>query len=161
MAICCSGALCDPMDCSMPGFPVLHHLPKLAQTHVHWVDDVIPPSHPLSPPSLALNLSQHQVLFQWVGSSDQVAKVLELQLQHQSFQWIFRVYFFLGLTGLISLHSKGPSRVFYNITFQKRQFFGTQPYLFKFTSLGGLWYYQPLAVEIPFVLRTNIQRYQS
>ena len=70
-------------------------------------------------------------------------------------------WFPLRLTDLISLHSKGPSRVFYNITFQKRQFFGTQPYLFKFTSLGGLWYYQPLAVEIPFVLRTNIQRYQS
>ena len=66
--------------------------PEFAQTHVHWVSDAIQPFHPLSPPSPpALNLSQHQGLFQWVGSSHQVAKVLELQLQHQSFQWIFRV----------------------------------------------------------------------
>ena len=55
------------MDCSTPGFPVLHYLPKFAQTHVHWVGDAIQPSHPLLPPSPALNLSQHQGLFQWVG----------------------------------------------------------------------------------------------
>ena len=79
--------LWDPMDCSTPGFPVLHHLPESAQTHVLWVSDAILPSNPLSPPSLpALNRSQHQGLFQWVGSSHQVAKVLELQ--HQSFQWM-------------------------------------------------------------------------
>ena len=78
-----------------PGFPVLHYLPELAQTHVLWVSDVIQPSHPLSPPSaLALNLSQHQGLFQWVSSLHQVAKVLELQLQHQSSQWIFDIDFF-------------------------------------------------------------------
>ena len=77
----------DPMDCSMPGFPVLHYLPELAQTHVHWVDDAIKPSHPLSSPSPpAFNLSQHQGLFQWVNSSHEVAKVLELQLQYHSFQ---------------------------------------------------------------------------
>ena len=87
--------LCNPMDCSTPGFFSLHHLPKLAQTHVHWVSDAIQPSHPLSSPSPAFNLSQHQGLFQWVNSSYQVAKVLEFQLQHQSFQWIFRVYFLL------------------------------------------------------------------
>ena len=69
----------DPMDCSTPGFPVLHYLPEFAQTHVHWVSDTIQPSHPLSPPSPpALNLSQHQGPFQWAGSSHQVAKVLEL-----------------------------------------------------------------------------------
>ena len=80
------------MDCSMPGFPVLHYLLKFAQTHVHWVSDDIWSSHPLSLPStLALNLSPHQSLFQWVICSHQAAKVLELQLQHQSFQWIFRV----------------------------------------------------------------------
>ena len=79
-------ALCDPRDCSMPGF--LHYLPELAQTHAHWTSDAIQPSYPLSPPShLALNLSQNQDLFQWVSSSYQVAKVLEFQLQHQSFQW--------------------------------------------------------------------------
>ena len=79
--------LCDPMNCSMLGFPVLHHLLEFAQTHIHWISDAIQPSHPLLPPSLlALNLSQHQCLFQWVGSLHQVAKVLELQPQHQSFQ---------------------------------------------------------------------------
>ena len=86
--------LCNPMDCSTPGFPVHHQLPELAQTHIHWVSDAIQPSHPLlslSPP--AFNLCQHQVLFQWVSSLHQVAKVLELQLQHQSFQWIFRTDF--------------------------------------------------------------------
>ena len=82
--------LCNPMDCSTPGFPVHPQLQELAQTHVHRVSDAIQPSHPLSPSSPpALNLSQHQGLFQWVGSSPQVAKVLEFQLQHQSFQWIF------------------------------------------------------------------------
>ena len=83
----------DPMDCSTPGFPVLHSLPEFAQIHVHWVGDAIQPSHPLSSPSPALNLSQHQGLCQWVSSSHHVAKVLELQLQHQSFQWMFRVDF--------------------------------------------------------------------
>ena len=83
--------LCDPMDCSTPGFPVHHQLPKFTQTHVHRVGDAIQPSHPLSSPSPpAFNLSQHQGLFQWVNSSHEVAKVLEFQLQHQSFQWIFR-----------------------------------------------------------------------
>ena len=78
--------LCDPMDCSMPGFPVLHYLLEFAQIHVHWVIDAIQLFHLLSyPSSLALNLSQHQHLFQWVSSSHQVIKVLELQLQHQFF----------------------------------------------------------------------------
>ena len=86
--------LCDSMDCSMPGFPVLHYLPECAQTPVHWVGNDIQPSHLLFPPSPpALSLPQHQSLFQWIGSSHQVAKVLELQLQHQSFQWIFRIDF--------------------------------------------------------------------
>ena len=83
---------CSPMDCSTPGFLVLHHLPELAQTHVHWVVGAIQPSCPLPTPSPpAFNLSQHQGLFQLVGSSHQVIKALELQ--HQSFQWIFRVDF--------------------------------------------------------------------
>ena len=86
--------LCDPMDCSTPGFPIHHQLPQLDYTHVHQVSDAIQPSHPLSSPSSpAFNLSQHQGLFKWVSSSHQVAKVLELQLQHQSFQWIFRTDF--------------------------------------------------------------------
>ena len=83
--------LCDPMNRGMPGLPVHHQLPESTQTHVHWVGDVIQPSHPLSSPSpLALNFSQHQGLFQWVSSLHQVAKVLEFQLQHQSFQWTSR-----------------------------------------------------------------------
>ena len=86
-------ALSDPKDYSMSGFPSLHSLLEFAQTHVHWTGDAIQPSHPLlslSPPSF--NLSQHQDLFQWVGFWHQVARILELQ--HQSFQWIFRVDFF-------------------------------------------------------------------
>ena len=90
---CCSVAkscltLCDPMNCSTPGFPVLHYLQEFAQTHVYCVSDAIQSSHPLSPPLPALNLSQHQGFFLWVSSLHQVAKVLELQLHHQSFQWI-------------------------------------------------------------------------
>ena len=87
---CCSVAqscppLCDHMDCSISGLPVLHHLPEFAQTHAQWVSDAIQPSRPLSlHPPPALNLSRHQGLFQWVDSSHQVAKVLELQLPHQS-----------------------------------------------------------------------------
>ena len=85
--------------------------PVVAQVHVHCISDVIQPSHPLtlSSPS-AFNFSQHQGLFQWVSSSHQVARVLEFQLQHQSFQWIFR-WFLLVLTDLISLLSRGLSKV--------------------------------------------------
>ena len=74
--------LCDPMDCSTSGFPILHYLPQFPQTHVHWVSDAIQPSPP------AFDLSQHQGLLKWVSSSHHVAKVLEFQLHHQSFQWI-------------------------------------------------------------------------
>ena len=81
----------DPMNCSMPGLPIHHQLPESTQTHVYWVGDAIQPSHPLSSPSPpALNLCQHQGFFKWVSSSHQVAKVVEFQLQHQSFQWIPR-----------------------------------------------------------------------
>ena len=76
-------------DCRTPGLPAHHQLLEFAQTHVHWVGDAIQPSHPLSSPSPPFNLSHHQGLFQWV-SSHQVVKDLEFQLQHQSFQSIFR-----------------------------------------------------------------------
>ena len=80
--------LCNPMNHSMPGLPVHHQLPESTQNHVHWVSDAIQLSHPLSSPSSpALNLSQHQGLFKWVSSSHEVAKILEFQPQHQSFQW--------------------------------------------------------------------------
>ena len=80
--------LCDPMNHSSPGLPVHHQLPEFTQTHVRQVGDAIQPSHPLSSPSPpAPNASQHQSLIQWVNSSHEVDKVLEFQLQHQSFQW--------------------------------------------------------------------------
>ena len=80
--------LCDPMNHSTPGLPVHHQLPEFTQTQVHRVSDAIQPSHPLSSLSpLAPNPSQHQGLFQWANSLHEVAKVLEFQLYHQSFQW--------------------------------------------------------------------------
>ena len=83
--------LCDPMNHSTPGIPVYHQIPEFTQTHGHWVGDAIQPAHPLASPSPpAFNLSQHQGLFRWVISLHQVAKVLEFQLQHQSFQWALR-----------------------------------------------------------------------
>ena len=85
--------LCDPTDCSTPDFPVHHQLSAFTQTHVHRFSDAIQPSRPLSSPSLALNLSQHQGLFQGVSALHQVAKVIEFQVQHQSFQWTFRTDF--------------------------------------------------------------------
>ena len=84
--------LCDPKNRSIPGLPVHHQLLDFTQTHVRRVSDAIQPSHPLSSPSPpAPNPSQHQGIFQWVNSSHEVAKVLEFQLQHQSFQWTPRV----------------------------------------------------------------------
>ena len=76
-----------PWTAACQSIPVHHQLLESTQTHVHRVSDAIQPSHPLSSPSPALNLSQDQGLFQWVSSSHKVAKVLEFQLQHQSFQW--------------------------------------------------------------------------
>ena len=122
-----SATLCNPMDCSTPGLPVHHQLPEPTQTHVHWVNDAIQPSHTLSSPSpLALSLSQHQGLFQMSqlfasgGQSTGVAalaSVLPMNIQDLSP---------LGWTGWISLQSKGLSRVFSNTTVQKHQFFGAQ-----------------------------------
>ena len=117
--------LCNPMDCSTPGFPVLQYLLKFAWTHVHWVGDAIQPSHPLSPPSPpALNLSHHQSLLQWVFLHIRGPQVLELH--HQSLQWIIRKCWSpLELTGLISLLSSrqesSPAPV------RKHQFFSAQP----------------------------------
>ena len=118
--------LCDPMNRSTPGLPVHHQLLEFTQTHVHLVGDAIQPSHPLSSPSPpALNLSQHRGSLKWVSSSHQVAKVLEFQLQNQSFQWIFRTD--LLYDGLIGPHccprdsqESSPTPQF------KNQFFGAQ-----------------------------------
>ena len=82
------------MDCSIPGHPVHHQLLEFTQTHVHWVSDAIQPSHSLSSlSSPTFNLSHHQGLLKRVSYLHQVAKVSELQLQHQFFQWIFRTNF--------------------------------------------------------------------
>ena len=113
--------LCDPMDCSMPGFPVNHQLLEPTQTHVHRVGDAIQLSHPLSSPSPTFNLAQHQSLFfasggQSIGVSAS-ASVLPMNIQD---------WFPLGLTDWNSLQSKGLSRVFSNTKVQKHQFFGTQ-----------------------------------
>ena len=114
--------LCDPVNHSTPGLPVHHHLPESTQTHVHWVGDTIQQSYPLlSPFPPAPNLSQHQGRFQWVSSSHKVAKVLEFQLQHHPSNEHPRLISFM-----ISLQSKGLSRVFSKATFQKHQFFSAQ-----------------------------------
>ena len=121
--------LLDPMDCSMPSSPVLHHLQELAQTHVQWVNDAIHPPHPLLPASSpAFYLSHHQSfpMSRLFASGDQnivasgSASVLPMNSQGCCL---------LGLTGLVSLLSKGLSRVFFSTTVQKHQFFGAQPSL--------------------------------
>ena len=124
------------MDHSTPGFPVPHHLPELAQIHVHRVSDGIQPSHPLLYPSPGFNLSQHQGLFQWVSSSGGQsidASASASVLSNSSQGW-----FSLGLTGLISLLSQGLSRVFSRTTVQKHQFSGTLPSLW-FNSYICIW----------------------
>ena len=128
--------VCNPMNRSTPGLPVQHQLPDFTQTHVHQVSDAIQSSHPLSSPSPpVLSPSQHRSLFQSVNSSQEVAKVLEFQLQHHSFQ---RTPGLISLewTGWISLQSKGLSRVFSNTTVQKHQFFAAQ---LSLTSIYDHW----------------------
>ena len=117
--------LCDPMDCSMSGFPVHHQLSEPTQNHVYWVGDAIQLSHPLSSSSPAFNHSQHQGLFKWINFAHQVAKVLGVSASASVLPMNVQDWFPLGLTGLI-LQSKGLSTVFSNTTVQKHQFFGTQ-----------------------------------
>ena len=139
------------MDCSMPGFPVLHHLPELIKTRVHWVSDAMKPSCPLSSPSPpAFSLSQHQGQFfasggQSTGASAS-ASVLPMNIQD---------WFPLQLTGLISLESKGLSRVFSNTKVQKHhQSFGVQPSLWSNSHIytwllekSHLWLDGPLSAK--------------
>ena len=126
LLLSCVWLFVTPWSYSMPGFAVLHYVLEFAQIHIHWVSDATQPSHPLLPtPPPALNLSQHQGLSQWVDSvsggqstgASASGSVLPTNIQD---------WFPLGLTGLISLQSKGLSRVFSNTTVQKYQFFGTQ-----------------------------------
>ena len=117
--------LCDLMGCSTPGIPVPYCLLEFAQVYIHCISDAIQPSHSLMPSSpSALNLSKE--LFQWVICLHQMTKILELQLQHQSFQRIFRVDP-LRLTDLIFLLSKGLSGALSSTTVQRHQFFGVLP----------------------------------
>ena len=121
----------DPMNCSTPGFPVLHYLPEFALTHVHWVHDAIQPPHPLSSPSpLALSFSQHQGPFQWIGSSHQVAKVLKLQLHRQPSSE-YSVLVSLRIHWFDFLADQGTLRVFSSTTIWKHQFFGAQSSLWS------------------------------
>ena len=117
--------LWDPMDCSRPGLPVHHQLPRFTKTHVHWVGDAIQLSHPLSSPSSTFNLSQHQGLFQWVSSASGGQSIGALA-SASVFPMNIQDWSPLGWTGWISLQSKGLSRVFSNTTVQKHQFFGAQ-----------------------------------
>ena len=112
--------LCDPMNCNTPGLPVYHQLPELTQTHVHCVGDAIQASRPLlSPSPPALNLSQHQGLFKWVSSSHQVAKILELQLQNQSFRmdWLDLLAVQGTLKSLLQHHSSKASILWHSALF--------------------------------------------
>ena len=119
--------LCDPMDCSTSGFPVYHQVPEPTQTHVHCVSDAIQPSHPLSSPSPpAFNLSQHQGLFQGVGSSLSDGQSIGVSGSASVLPMNIQDWFPLGWTSWISLQSKRLSRVFSNTTVQKHQFFHAQ-----------------------------------
>ena len=122
--------LCNPMDCSTPGFPVLHCLPELAQTHVHWVDDATQPSHPVTPFSCPQSFpASPSFPMSWLFTSggqsigtSASASVLQLKIQG---------WFPLEFPGLISLQSKGLSRIFSNTAVQKYQFFSAQPSLWS------------------------------
>ena len=117
------------MDCSTSSSPVFHYLSKFVQTHVHWVNDALQPSYILSPLSHpVLNLSQHQGLFQWVGSSHQVTKVFGASTSASILPMNIQGWFSLGWTGWISLLSKGLSSIFSSTTVQKHQFFNAQPF---------------------------------
>ena len=122
----------QPHDCSTPGFPVLHHLPEFPQTHVHWVGDAIQPSHPLLLPFLpALNFSQHPVSRLFLSGGHCIgtwvsAPVLLMNIQS---------WFPLGLTGLISLLSKGLSRILSSTTIPKHPFFDSQPSLWSISHI--------------------------
>ena len=148
LCCCCSVAqscmtLCNPMVCSTPGYrtgyPVPHYLLEFAQTQVHWVGDAIQPSHLLSSPSSAFNLSQHQGPFQWVNSSHQVAKVLKLQLQHQSFQGTPRTDLYDGLVvspcSPRDSQESSPTQQFKSINFLALSF----PFRLTLTSIHDYW----------------------
>ena len=147
-------SLCDTMDCSTPGLPVPHHLLKFAQVHVHCISDAIQTSHPLEPSSSALNLSQHQRLFQWVVSSHQMTKNTGASASASALPVNIQGWSPLRLTSSISLLSKGLSGVFSSTTVRRLQFFGVLPSLqsrsHNRTWPRGRpqpWLYRPLLAE--------------
>ena len=156
---CCSVTqlcltVCDPIDCSMQGFPVFHYLPEFAKTHVHWIGHAIQPSHLLLPPSPpALSLYQHQGILQWVGfasggqsiGASASASVLPMNIQG---------WFPLGLTGLITFLSKRLSRVFSSTTVQKHQFLAfSLPYGPTIISVQRVVQAWPKGLDIHTVIR--------
>ena len=149
---CCSVALlsptlCNPMDCNTPGLPVPHHLLEFDQVHVHCIGDAIQLSHPLMPSSpSSLNLSQHQGHFQWVVCLHQMTKILELQLQHQSFQWICSPMKSRGLSGVVS-----------STTVWRYQSFGILPSL-QSSSHNCMW---PLGSPWTLTMWTFVSRVMS
>ena len=129
---CCSvPKSCLTFSIPMPGFPVLHYILEFAQSPIHWVGDATQPAHLLSHPSPPdLNLSQHRSLFQWVSSLNQVAKVLSFSFSispSNKYSWLIS----FRITWLISLVSKGLSRIFSSATVWKHQFLGAQPSLWS------------------------------
>ena len=126
--------LCDPVDCSTPGFPVL----EFTETHVHWVDDAIQPSYPLSP-SPTFSLSQHEGLFQWVSSLHQVAKVLGVLALASVLPMNIQDWFPLGLTGWISLQSKGLSRVLQHHSSKASILWCSGFFIVQLTSIYDYW----------------------
>ena len=137
------------IDCSIPGFPVPNCLSKFVQNFVNWVDDAIQPLHLLPSPSPAFNLFQHLRHFQWVHSLHQVAKVLELQLQHQYFQWVFRVDFKIDwfdfltvqrtLKSLLQHHSLKASILWCSVLCSNAQFIHDSWKKHSFDYMGLYW----------------------
>ena len=125
------------MDCSVPGFPVLHHLPELAQICVHWVSDAIQPFHPLHFSSCPQSFpaSGSFLTSQLFASSGQ-----SIRASASAFSINIQDWFPLGLTGLISLQSKGLSRVFSNTTVQKHQILGHSAFfMVQLSSIHEYW----------------------
>ena len=145
------------MNHSMPGLPVHHLLLESTQTHVHWVGDDIQPSHPLSSPSPpAPNPSQHQGLFQWINPLHEVAKVLEFQLQHQSFQWTSRTdLLYDGLVGspcsLRDSQESSPTPLFKSINSSALSFLNGPP----LTSIHDHWKNHSLD-QMDFCWQSNV-----
>ena len=164
--------LCHHMDCSTPGFPVHHQLPELAQTHAHWVGDAIQPSHLLSSPfPPAFNISQHQGLLQGVSSSHQVVKVLEFQLQHQSFsEYSGLISFSIDWFVLLAIQGTDkclPTPQFKIISSSAAFFIVQRSYPYMTTGKNKLWLDGPLShqelltkihilILEPFYYNTNV-----